>query len=114
MVGSQGRFLKGRLEVASQPAFSSWGSQGQGRLRIVRAKAIAGRVSSWRRSSFLKTWMDAVVGRERTRIYGKKYKRNRPNQSTFSCVSRGVAGTADHVAARNIRARALVKVPMAG
>jgi putative transposase len=32
--------------------------------------------------------------------------KNRPNQSTFSCVSCGHAGPADHVAARNIRARA--------
>lgn len=41
-------------------------------------------------------------------------KRNRPNQSTFSCVSCCHAGVADHVAALNIKARALVKVPMAG
>jgi len=45
---------------------------------------------------------------------GHAEKRNRPDQATFSCVSCGHAGAADHVAARNIRARALVKVPMAG
>ncbi len=32
--------------------------------------------------------------------------KNRPSQATFSCVSCGHAGPADHVAARNIRARA--------
>jgi len=37
---------------------------------------------------------------------------NRPTQSQFSCVSCGFAGVADHIAARNIRARALVSAPM--
>lgn len=41
-------------------------------------------------------------------------KKNRPDQATFSCVSCGVAGIADHIAARNIRARAVVKRPTAG
>lgn len=39
-------------------------------------------------------------------------KANRPNQSTFSCVSCGHAANADHNAARNIRARAVVNLPM--
>lgn len=38
-------------------------------------------------------------------------KRNRPNQSTFSCVSCGFSAPADTVAARNIRARAVVNQP---
>ncbi len=37
-------------------------------------------------------------------------KRNRPNQSTFSCVRCGFAGLADHIAAENIR-RAAVNRP---
>jgi putative transposase len=37
-------------------------------------------------------------------------KRNRPNQSTFSCVSCGHAGMADHVAALNIRSKARAAV----
>jgi IS605 OrfB family transposase len=41
-------------------------------------------------------------------------KRNRRSQSEFSCVSCGVAGIADEIAARNIRARALVKAPVVG
>ena len=39
-------------------------------------------------------------------------KANRPSQSLFSCRSCGFAGPADHVAARNIRARAAVMQPM--
>lgn len=38
-------------------------------------------------------------------------KRNRPNQATFSCVSCGFVGRADHVAARNISRRAAVSQP---
>jgi len=37
---------------------------------------------------------------------------NRPTQATFSCVSCGFAGAADHIAALNIRARAVVNQPM--
>lgn len=40
-------------------------------------------------------------------------KRNRPNQSTFSCVSCGFAGLADHIAAVNISRRAEVNLPNA-
>ena len=39
-------------------------------------------------------------------------KRNRPDQATFSCVSCAYSANADHVAARNIRARAAVNRPM--
>lgn len=39
-------------------------------------------------------------------------KRNRPTQSKFQCVSCGHSAVADHVAARNIRARAVVSLPM--
>lgn len=39
-------------------------------------------------------------------------KHNRPNQSTFSCVSCGFAGLADTIAALNIRARARGDAPM--
>lgn len=38
-------------------------------------------------------------------------KKNRPNQSTFSCVQCGFSGLADHVAATNIRGRATVNLP---
>lgn len=38
-------------------------------------------------------------------------KANRPTQSKFSCVSCGYSGLADHIAATNIRSRALVNVP---
>lgn len=38
-------------------------------------------------------------------------KRNRPNQSTFLCVSCGFSGLADHIAARNIASRALLSAP---
>jgi putative transposase len=38
-------------------------------------------------------------------------KRNRPSQSTFSCVSCGFSGFADHIAARNIASRAVVNPP---
>lgn len=38
-------------------------------------------------------------------------KRNRRSQSRFSCVECGHAGPADHIAARNIRARAAVARP---
>jgi IS605 OrfB family transposase len=38
-------------------------------------------------------------------------KRNRPSQSTFSCVSCGFSGFADHIAARNIAGRAVVNPP---
>jgi IS605 OrfB family transposase len=38
-------------------------------------------------------------------------KANRPTQSTFSCVHCGFSGLADHIAATNIRSRALVNVP---
>lgn len=38
-------------------------------------------------------------------------KRNRPNQSQFSCVRCGFAGLADHIAATNIRSRAVVNLP---
>jgi IS605 OrfB family transposase len=39
-------------------------------------------------------------------------KRNRPDQSTFSCVSCGHSASADTNAAQNLRARALVSAPM--
>ena len=39
-------------------------------------------------------------------------KRNRPDQATFKCTACGHADSADHNAARNIRARAVVKQPM--
>lgn len=39
-------------------------------------------------------------------------KANRPTQARFSCVSCGFAASADHVAARVIRARAVVSRPM--
>ena len=39
-------------------------------------------------------------------------KANRPSQAKFSCVSCGYSGPADTVAARNIRARAAVSLPM--
>jgi IS605 OrfB family transposase len=39
-------------------------------------------------------------------------KRNRRSQSEFQCVSCGYSAVADHVAARNIRARAVVNLPM--
>lgn len=39
-------------------------------------------------------------------------KRNRPTRDRFQCASCGFAGAADHIAARNIRARAVVKLPM--
>ena len=39
-------------------------------------------------------------------------KKNRPTQALFSCVSCGHSGPADHIAARNIRARAAVIQPM--
>ena len=38
-------------------------------------------------------------------------KRNRPDQSTFSCVVCGFAGVADHIAAVNIRSRGAVNRP---
>lgn len=38
-------------------------------------------------------------------------KANRPTQSKFSCVSCGFSGLADHIAATNIRGRALVSAP---
>ena len=38
-------------------------------------------------------------------------KANRPSQSRFSCVSCGFSASADHIAARNIRARAAVNQP---
>ncbi len=38
-------------------------------------------------------------------------KRNRPSQSTFSCVACGFSGFADHIAARNIANRAVVNPP---
>ena len=38
-------------------------------------------------------------------------KRNRPNQSTFSCVQCGYSGHADHIAACNIAGRAAVNRP---
>jgi len=38
-------------------------------------------------------------------------KRNRPNQNTFSCVSCGFAGLADHIAAVNISRRVAVNLP---
>lgn len=39
-------------------------------------------------------------------------KKNRPTQSVFNCGSCGLSGSADHIAARNIRARAVVNLPM--
>lgn len=39
-------------------------------------------------------------------------KANRPSQAVFSCVSCGYSGNADTIAARNIRARAVVMRPM--
>lgn len=39
-------------------------------------------------------------------------KANRPNRETFVCQSCGLAGPADDIAARNIRARAVVNRPM--
>ncbi len=41
-------------------------------------------------------------------------KRNRPSQSTFSCVSCGFSAPADTVAAWNIRARAVVNLTGVG
>ena len=41
-------------------------------------------------------------------------KRNRPNQETFSCVSCGFSGLADHIAAGNIARRAVVNQPDVG
>jgi len=38
-------------------------------------------------------------------------KANRPNQATFSCVSCGFSGLADHIAACNIAGRAVVNPP---
>jgi putative transposase len=38
-------------------------------------------------------------------------KRNRPNQSTFSCVRCSFSGLADHIAAHNIASRAAVNQP---
>jgi len=38
-------------------------------------------------------------------------KHNRPSQSVFSCVRCGFAGSADHIAAVNIRSRAVVNLP---
>jgi transposase len=38
-------------------------------------------------------------------------KRNRPDQSTFSCVACGFAGAADHIAAINIGHRGVVNRP---
>lgn len=43
---------------------------------------------------------------------GHVEKSNRKTQSEFLCVSCGLAGLADHIAARNIRARAVVNQPM--
>ncbi len=39
-------------------------------------------------------------------------KRNRPSQSTFSCVACGFSGLADHIAAVNISRRAVVNQPI--
>ena len=41
-------------------------------------------------------------------VYGCVDKRNRPNQSTFLCVSCEFSGLADHIAAINIGSRAAV------
>ena len=38
-------------------------------------------------------------------------KRNRPSQAQFSCVSCGLAGLADHIAALNVQGRASVNAP---
>lgn len=42
---------------------------------------------------------------------GRVDKRNRPDQGTFSCVACGFAGSADHIAAVNIRSRGVVNRP---
>jgi len=43
---------------------------------------------------------------------GRVDKRNRPNQSTFSCVICNFSGLADHIAAVNISRRAVVNQPI--
>jgi IS605 OrfB family transposase len=43
---------------------------------------------------------------------GRVDKRNRPSRGEFRCIECGFAGPADAVAARNVRARALVMEPM--
>jgi putative transposase len=45
-------------------------------------------------------------------VCGHVDKANRPTQSQFSCVRCGFADLADHAAALNIRARAVVNLPM--
>lgn len=44
-------------------------------------------------------------------ICGCRDKRNRPDQSTFSCIACGYAGFADYIASVNIRRRAVVNRP---
>jgi len=44
-------------------------------------------------------------------VCGRVDKRNRPNQSTFSCVACGFAGAADYIAAINIGRRGAVNRP---
>jgi len=57
------------------------------------------------------SFIDPAYTSQTCPVCGCVDKKNRPNQSTFSCVSCGFSGLADIVAARNIAGRAAVNQP---
>ena len=57
------------------------------------------------------SFVDPAYTSQTCPVCGCVDKKNRPNQSTFSCVSCGHSGLADTIAARNIAGRAVVNRP---
>ncbi|MBU0492431.1 MAG: transposase, partial [Chloroflexi bacterium] len=64
-----------------------------------------------RRAGVLVVLVDPAYTSRTCPACGSVDSRNRPNQATFSCVSCGYSGFADHVAAGNIARRAAVNQP---